>query len=221
VSTGTLVRASGASSILEHRTRALEQTDARIIRAAADETRTFVGHAAVFDSRTSIGNPLGWGWYEEIAPGAFSKTIDESDARFLVDHDSRMLVARKSAGDLRLVEDSVGLSVDADLDEELSYVRDLARNLEKRRITGMSVRVLRRPRRVVDDRGGDRRRRREEQPRGGRSAAPGGTADAGGVGGDVPRLRGHRRRPAVAGHRDPHRPRAARPRHRLRPCLWG
>jgi phage head maturation protease len=32
----------------------------------------------------------------------------------------------------------VGLSVDADLDEELSYVRDLARNLEKRRITGMS-----------------------------------------------------------------------------------
>ena len=113
------------------------QVSAPEIRADGDEKR-FVGHAAIFNSRTAIGNPLTWGFYEEIDPGAFTKTLLESDARFLIDHDSRAVVARESAGDLRLSTDKVGLAVDAGLDEELSYVRDLVRNLEKRRITGMS-----------------------------------------------------------------------------------
>ncbi|NCT90247.1 HK97 family phage prohead protease [Cellulomonas sp. APG4] len=133
------VETAGASPVLERRTRALADTDARLLRADGDEeARRFVGHAAVFNSRTTIGNPLKWGWYEEIAEGAFDKTLAEGDARFLVDHDTRMLVSRVSAGDLRLSTDDIGLAVDADLDTELSYVRDLVRNLDKRRITGMS-----------------------------------------------------------------------------------
>ncbi|MFB9378590.1 HK97 family phage prohead protease [Kineococcus gynurae] len=133
-------RSAGTSTVLETRTRDLSDIDARVIRAADDATpQRFVGHAAVFNSRTAIGNPLSWwGWYEEVADGAFDKTLGEGDARFLVDHDTRMLVARVSAGDLRLNTDDIGLAVDADLDDELSYVRDLARNLEKRRVTGMS-----------------------------------------------------------------------------------
>jgi HK97 family phage prohead protease len=99
---------------------------------------TFTGYALVFNSRTAIGNPLSWGFYEEIDPAAATKTIAEGDQRFLVDHMSHMLVARKSAGDLRLTQDATGVLADADLDTELSYVRDLARNVEKRRITGMS-----------------------------------------------------------------------------------
>lgn len=98
----------------------------------------FVGHAAVFSSRTAIGNPLTWGFYEEIAPGAFSKTISEGDARMLIDHDTRMVVSRVSAGSLRLAQDAVGLAVEADLDSDLSYVRDLVVNLRNRNITGMS-----------------------------------------------------------------------------------
>jgi HK97 family phage prohead protease len=111
-----------------------------VIRAAAEDpgTQQFVGHAAVFNSRTAIGNPLSWGFYEEVNAGAFTKTLKEGDARFLVDHDTSLLVARISAGDLRLGEDDLGLAVDADLDSEVSYVRDLVRNVEKRRITGMS-----------------------------------------------------------------------------------
>lgn len=133
------VRNAGASALLERRVRPFAETDVSLTRADDDtEMPKFVGHAAVFDSRTSIGNPYKWGWFEEIAPGAFTKTLAEGDARFLIDHDSRLLVARKSAGDLRLAEDEVGLATDADLDTELSYVRDLVRNLEKRRITGMS-----------------------------------------------------------------------------------
>lgn len=133
------IRRDGSTGVLERRTRALADTDAQVLRADGDdEARRFVGHAAVFNSRTSIGNPLKWGWYEQIDPGAFDKTLNEGDARFLVDHDSRMLVARVSAGDLRLKTDDIGLAVDSDLDQELSYVRDLTRNVEKRRITGMS-----------------------------------------------------------------------------------
>ncbi len=122
----------------ERRGRALGASDFHLRAAGDNAAPVFGGHAAVFNSRTAIGNPLTWGFYEEVAPGAFTKTIAEGDARLLVDHDTRSVVARVSAGDLRLTQDDIGLSVEADLDTELSYVRDLVRNLEKRRITGMS-----------------------------------------------------------------------------------
>lgn len=136
-------RVAGASTVTEQRDLALDAAGARLIRRAtgADEPTsppTFVGHAAVFDSRTTIGDPLRWGWYESIARSAFDKTLSEGDARFLIDHASQLLVARKSAGDLRLSTDAVGLAVEAELDQELSYVRDLTRNLDAGRITGMS-----------------------------------------------------------------------------------
>lgn len=127
-------------------TRAMELRDRSreeagiVIRAASDtpDQQQFAGHAAVFNVRTAIGNPLTWGFYEQVNEGAFAKTLKEGDARFLVDHDTSLLVARVSANDLRLEEDGIGLAVDADLDTEVSYVRDLVRNVEKRRITGMS-----------------------------------------------------------------------------------
>lgn len=110
------------------------------LRAAGDDqdVRGFEGHAAVFSQRTAIGNPLTWGFYEEIAPGAFTKTLSEGDARFLVDHDTRLVVSRVSAGSLRLAQDQTGLAVDADLDTRLTYVGDLVVNLENRNVTGMS-----------------------------------------------------------------------------------
>ena len=108
------------------------------VRAVEGGGPGFTGHAAVFNSRTAIGNPLTWGFYEEIAAGAFTKTITEGDARMLVDHDTRMVVSRVSAGSLRLAQDQVGLAVDADLDTELSYVSDLVVNLRNKNVTGMS-----------------------------------------------------------------------------------
>lgn len=124
---------------VEQRTTPVTATDF-VVRAAAtdDADPVFTGHAAVFNTRTSIGNPLSWGFYEEVAPGAFSKTLAEGDARFLVDHDTARIIARVTAGDLRLAEDDIGLAVDADLDQKLDEARNLTRNLEKRRITGMS-----------------------------------------------------------------------------------
>lgn len=108
------------------------------VRADSDGAQRFIGHAAVFNSRTAIGNPLTWGFYEEIAPGAFTKTIAEGDARMLLDHDSYYVVSRVSADTLVLAQDAVGLAVDSALDTRLSYVGDLIVNLEVKNITGMS-----------------------------------------------------------------------------------
>lgn len=103
----------------------------------SEEVR-FKGYAAMFNSRTAIGNPLKWGFYEEVAPGAFSKTISEGDQRFLIDHDSYYVVSRVSAGTLKLAQDSRGLAVESALDKRLSYVNDLIVNVDLRNITGMS-----------------------------------------------------------------------------------
>ncbi|MFF6925840.1 HK97 family phage prohead protease [Streptomyces californicus] len=108
------------------------------LRAAEGGARQFFGHAAVFNKRTAIGNPLTWGFYEEVAEGAFTKTLSEGDSRYLIDHDTRLVVSRVSAGSLRLAQDQIGLAVNSDLDERLSYVGDLIVNLDNRNITGMS-----------------------------------------------------------------------------------
>jgi HK97 family phage prohead protease len=127
------------SVVMDPERRGLPSDAARLtIRADDDGNERFVGHAAVFDVRTAIGNPLRWGFYEEIAPNAFTKTLGEADARFLLDHDSYYVVARMSAGTLGLAQDSVGLAVDSALDTELSYVGDLKANLRNGNITGMS-----------------------------------------------------------------------------------
>jgi len=121
----------------ERRRLALSDADVTV-RAGEDGARRFAGYASVFNSRTAIGNPLRWGFYEEIAPGAFTKTLAEGDARMLIDHDSYYVVSRMSAGTLALAEDEHGLAVDSALDGELSYVRDLQANLANGNITGMS-----------------------------------------------------------------------------------
>lgn len=119
-------------------TRRLSLADAGVQVRADDGGARFAGYASVFNSRTAIGNPLRWGFYEEIAPGAFTKTLAEGDARMLIDHDSYYVVSRSSAGTLSLSEDERGLAVDSALDPELSYVRDLTANLRNGNVSGMS-----------------------------------------------------------------------------------
>lgn len=99
---------------------------------------SFSGYAAVYNTRTAIGNPLTFGFYEQVAPSAFSKTLQEGDARFLIDHNPMYVVSRASAGTLNLASDSVGLAVNSALDPSLSYVNDLVANVRNKNITGMS-----------------------------------------------------------------------------------
>jgi uncharacterized protein len=121
----------------ELRTRSI--ADAAVaLRDATDAAPVFVGKPIVYNSRTAIGNPLRWGFYEEVAPGAATKTLQEGDIRFLVDHDTSMPVSRSSAGTLRLMETDGGVDVDSDLNTAKSYVADLVENLRDKTITGMS-----------------------------------------------------------------------------------
>lgn len=122
---------------VEYRGRAVADASVQL-RAVDGKPAMFVGHPAVTATRTAIGDPLTWGFFEELAPTVFDRTLKECDARFLVDHDTSKVVARQSAGDLRLSQDVRGLVAEADLDQEVSYIRDLTRNVETRRLTGMS-----------------------------------------------------------------------------------
>jgi HK97 family phage prohead protease len=121
----------------ERRDLALDAAGVQL-RAAGDESR-FVGLAMQYSVRAAIGDPKGWGFFEEFAPGAAAASLSEFDQRMLIDHDTYYLVSRTSAGDLTLTDTSRGVEVESELDTELSYVRDLRRNVEKRRITGMSI----------------------------------------------------------------------------------
>jgi HK97 family phage prohead protease len=96
----------------------------------------FTGHAAVFESPTWIGPPK-WGFQEVIARGAFAKTITESDVRFLINHDPNLILARTTAGTMTLLEDKIGLAVDAQL-AATSYGQDLAVSLERGDMSQMS-----------------------------------------------------------------------------------
>lgn len=119
------------------RERARFTLDRRSIERRGDgDPIGFKGHALLFNKRTWIG-PKRWGFWEQIAPGACTKTIGEADVRFLINHDPNLLLARNKAGTLTLGEDAQGLAVDSDM-APVSYAQDLAVLLDRGDISQMS-----------------------------------------------------------------------------------
>jgi len=106
------------------------------VRARPNGGLGFKGRAALYNKRTWIG-PAKFGFWEEIAPGAFTRAVAEDDVRLLMDHDPAKVLARSSNGTLRLAEDKKGLAVDADM-ADVSYARDLAVLLERGDLGEMS-----------------------------------------------------------------------------------
>lgn len=109
---------------------------ASVERRADGEPIGFKGHAAMFGKRTWIG-PKRWGFFEQVGKGAFTKTLDEGDVRFLINHDPNLLLARNKAGTLRLDEDDKGLAVDADM-APVSYAADAAVLMDRGDLSQMS-----------------------------------------------------------------------------------
>lgn len=97
-------------------------------RSEADEPIKIGGYAAIFNSRTSIGNFFD----EKINPGAFKRSLSESDAdiRALFNHDWDKVLGRTKAGTLSLSEDKKGLKFDLEL-PNTTYARDLAASMER------------------------------------------------------------------------------------------
>jgi HK97 family phage prohead protease len=65
------------------------------------------GHAAVFNTLTDV-----WWYREQVAPGAFKKTIKTSDTRALFNHDPNWILGRNKSGTLKMQEDETGLAVE-------------------------------------------------------------------------------------------------------------
>lgn len=98
------------------------------------------GYTAVFNSRSE---PLGFfeDFIEFIAPGAFAKTIVESDIRALFNHDANFIFGRSrggTGGTLALSEDSEGLEFEVDELPNSTVGRDLAENVEREDVDGCS-----------------------------------------------------------------------------------
>lgn len=120
--------------------------DVAELRAIDDETPRLTGYAAVFEARSPVmvSRKLGK-FVEAIKPGAFQTTLNSNeDVRALYEHDTKMLLGRRSAGTLRLNEDERGLQVEIDIPDTTAG-RDAYALVQRGDIRGMSFGFLVRP----------------------------------------------------------------------------
>ena len=73
-------------------------------RSENDGEKVIEGYFAVFNSETELWR----GAYEEIAPGAFDKSLS-NDIRALINHETGLVLGRNKSGTLELKVDSHGL----------------------------------------------------------------------------------------------------------------
>jgi HK97 family phage prohead protease len=102
-------------------------------RSEPDGKLTAVGYAAVFNS---FSQNLG-GFVEQVAPGAFTRTVGQGNVVALFNHDPNWPLGRMSNGTLRLKEDDVGLAYEIDLPDD-EQGRSVARMLQRRDVIGSS-----------------------------------------------------------------------------------
>ena len=107
----------------------------RVSGGSSPALRRLVGYAAVFDSASE---DLG-GFTEIVRQGAFKRSLESSktDPLALVAHIPHLVLGRRSAGTLRLAEDSKGLSFEIDM-PDTTTARDLMVSVERGDIRGAS-----------------------------------------------------------------------------------
>jgi uncharacterized protein len=107
------------------------------VRAFASEVRAspiedgsgglrFVGYAALFNSWSQ---DLG-GFREQIAPGAFTKSLPADDVRALMNHDPNYVLGRNRSGTLVLTEDERGLRFEVNA-PDAQWARDLHESVKR------------------------------------------------------------------------------------------
>lgn len=87
------------------------------VRAADDDDLGIQGFGSVADQTTTIEGMF-TDWDEEVAAGAWTKTIREADVRSMFNHDTNQLLGRTSAGTLRLTEPGGALWYDVDINRD-------------------------------------------------------------------------------------------------------
>lgn len=110
--------------------------------ATGDGSYTIVGHAAVFNTWTTLYDGTYLRFEEQIAPGAFSEVLrSRPDVAFNHGHDMTKIMARTGVhgiGELDLTEDEQGLRTFARLDADDPDVQALAVKSKRGLIDQMS-----------------------------------------------------------------------------------
>jgi uncharacterized protein len=122
--------------------RMITDTEFRILGDGAESMR-IDGHPAVFNRSADLGF-----FIERMAPGAFTRTIQEDDVRALINHDPNLLLARKGAGTMILSEDQQGLRTEVDV-APTSYGKDLLVNMRLKNINQGSIGFIARGQKVT------------------------------------------------------------------------
>jgi len=119
--------AASESKTMEIERRTFEFDELRVDEQ--EEPKIF-GHAAVFNK---LSENLGM-FKEKIKPGAFSKTIQESDIRALFNHDPNYVIGRTKNNTLKLMEDNKGLLFEA-IPPKTQWANDLIVSIKRGDIT--------------------------------------------------------------------------------------
>ena len=120
--------------ILGREVRSIPAVDTELRDDDESSDPILMGHAAVFNTETVIG-----GYFrEQIAPGAFKKTIKEADVRHLFNHDPNFVLARNKNGTLDLSEDKIGLAFNAKLNRKDPQAVSVAAKVERGDVTQSS-----------------------------------------------------------------------------------
>ncbi len=114
----------------------------QVAEMRATDPTTLHGLVTPFNSWTTIGNPAKGGFRERIAPGAFTKTLQERDVVLVHSHNTAMPMARTSItagpGSLSLRQvDGEGLKAQA-TPVQTSYAKDVMLLADAGVIRGMS-----------------------------------------------------------------------------------
>lgn len=114
--------------------RVVDRSDFTTELRAEVAGRILRGHAAVFNQYAQLPGHL-----EMLERTAFDKALKDprTDVRALFNHDPNMLLARQSAGTLRLSTDSEGLEFELDL-PNVSYANDLRELVSRGDVSGAS-----------------------------------------------------------------------------------
>lgn len=103
--------------------------EARAVAGVAEgehSGRVIRGHAAVFDTWTTLYESPTYKWIEKIRRGAFTNAIAEKqDVYALFNHCADWILGRSTAGTCRLAEDNVGLAFEADPDEGSTVINSI------------------------------------------------------------------------------------------------